>query len=403
MTKILFYATFPNQSNGYAKVGNNITNFLAEKENVEIYYFGITAYEHGTIERFIHPNIKLINVFQQSPSQNAYGDDLIVPAIQQINPDIIFLYNDILILTRILQQINKIPKTFKIYTYIDLVYEYENTEIIHFINQNTDKFFVFSECWKKNLCSIGLNESKIFLLPHGLDTSKIFHIDKDLARQFIGIHKDDFIILNINRNTHRKAIDITVSAYLRFLKRHDCDPKIKLYLTASKENTSYDILELLRIGCIQFELNYEKIIFQHVMISNQSIVSDKTVNHLYNASDIGINTCYGEGFGLCNLEHASIGKPQIMSKVGALSDIFSEGHCKLIEPKTRIYIPTALDITGGYMEICDSEDFANALDEYYLNKEKMAIDGEFYQKRIPEKYNWENILNDFYEKHIQKY
>ena len=400
--KILFYATYPTQSNGYARIGNNITNYLASKENVEIYYFGITAYTPDTGERKIHPNIKLINVLEQSPSKNAYGDDLIVPAIQQIQPDIVFLYNDILVISRMLNQINTVPKTFQIYTYIDLVYEYEHTEIIHFINQYTDKFFVFSECWKKNLSMIGIPESKMFLLKHGLDVSKISKIDSQVSRKIIGLPQDDFIVLNINRNTHRKGIDITVSSFLRFLKRHNCDPKIKLYLTSNKEPSSYDVLEVLRVECVQLNLNYQKIIYEHVLISNHSIMTDQLVNHLYNACDVGINTCYGEGFGLCSLEHASVGKAQIVSGVGALRDIFREGHCKLIEPCVKIYLPPALDMTGGYMEICRPEDFADALDDYYLNKEKRLEDGKFYEDKISKEFDWDDILDEFYENHIKK-
>jgi glycosyltransferase involved in cell wall biosynthesis len=400
--KILFYATYPTQSNGYARIGNNITNYLASKDNVEVYYFGITAFAQNLGEREIHPNIKLINVIEQSPSKNAYGDDLIVPAIQQIQPDIVFLYNDILVISIMLNQIHTIPRTFKIYTYIDLVYEYENTEIIQFIDKFTDRFFVFSECWKKSLIQSGVPEDKMFVLKHGLDTSKVFKLDQDESRKTIGIGLDDFVVLNINRNTHRKAIDITVASFLRFLKRRDCDSRIKLYLTANKEPSSYDILEILRVECIQLNLDYHKIIHEHVLISSHSIMSDQLVNRIYNACDVGLNTCYGEGFGLCNLEHASVGKPQILSGVGALRDIFREGHCKLIQPRLKIYVPPALDATGGYMEICDPEEFADALNDYYLKKEMRIEDGEFYRNKISKEYDWNDILEEFYEKHIYK-
>lgn len=400
--KILIYATYPTQSNGYARIANNITNYLATKDDIDIYYFGITAYDQNLVERFVHPKIKLINVFQESPSKNAYGDDLIVSVIQQVQPNIIFLYNDILVLTRMLNQINTIPKNFQIYTYIDLVYEYENTEVIHFIDKCTDRFFVFSQCWKDNLVKIGLSEYKIFVFKHGLDTLKIFRTDTDMARKVIGLPRDDFIILNINRNTHRKAIDITVSAFLRFLKRHNCDTRIKLYLTSNKEPSSYDVLEILRVECLQLQLNYYQIINQHVLISNNPIMTDYMVNQLYNACDIGLNTCYGEGFGLCNLEHASVGKPQVMSSVGALRDIFKDGHCQMIQPRTKIYIPPALDTTGGYMEVCHPEDFADGLDYYYLNKQKKIEDGEYYKNIISKEYNWNDILEEFYIKHIKK-
>jgi glycosyltransferase involved in cell wall biosynthesis len=397
--KILFYGTFPTQSNGYAKVGNQITNYLASKD-VDVYYFGITAYETTPIKRWVHPNIKLIDVYHNSPTRKAYGDDLIIPAIEQIQPDILFLYNDIIVLDQVLLKIKDVPKTFQIYTYIDLVYEFENLDRIYSIDKYTDKFFVFSDCWKINLRQMNINDDKIFILRHGFDKLTFFHKNQIEARKKIGLPLDDFIILNINRNTHRKALDITLSAFLRLIKKHPDDLKIRLYLTGNTEPTSYNLLEIIRVECIQLNLDYNKIIFHHILISNSHVLPDEDINDLYNSCDVGLNTCYGEGFGLCNLEHASVGKPQVMSKVGALCDIFKDGHCKLVEPKVQIYVPSTLDSTGGYLKVCSADDFADALDEYYLDRKKGVEDGMFYQEKNSKDYDWNIILEEFYTNHI---
>ena len=398
--KILFYCSYPTQTNGYARIGNNITNYLASQNNVEIYYFGITASEETAVHRFIHPNIKLINVTKESPSNNPFGDDLIVSKINEIQPDIVFLYNDILILTRMISQINQITsKNFKVYTYIDLVYTFENSQTISFIDKSTDRFFVFSEFWKNNLVDIGINESKISIFYHGLDNSKIYKIDQMEARNFFGISQEDFIILNLNRNTHRKAIDITIRAFMIFLKRQNGNPRIRLFLNGIMEASSYPILELLKIECFKYKMNVDEVLQKHIL-SNVKMLSDNEVNYIYNCCDIGLNTCYGEGFGLCNMEHASVGKPQVSTKTGGLRDIFNEGHVRLVEPVTKIYNPSALESTGGYLDIGDAEDFADAIEFYYLNKDKKEEDGKYYEKVIPVKYDWNRILKDFYEKHI---
>jgi len=400
--KILFYCSYPTQTNGYARIGQNITNYLASFENVELYYFGITASENTTIHRFIHPRIKLINVFQESPSKNPYGDDLIMPKIQEIQPDVIFLYNDIMVLSRMIQQINTIQsdmKKFKIYTYIDLVYPFENSEMISFIDKSTDKFFVFSECWKENLIEIGIHPSKIFIFHHGLDTAKIHKINQIEARQFLGLPPNDFIILNLNRNTHRKAIDITIQAFILLLKKYNGNPKIKLYLTRTSESSSYPLLEILKIECIKNGFNHDDVLKNNIL-SNQRLLNDNEINYLYNSCDVGINTCFGEGFGLCNMEHASVGKPQVITKTGGLKDIFSEGHVQLIIPCSRFYNFTSLEKSGGYLEIGSAKDFADGLDYYYTNKEKCLEDGKHYEKVIPIKYDWNKILKEFYENHI---
>jgi glycosyltransferase involved in cell wall biosynthesis len=397
--KILFYCSHPTQSNGYARIGNNITNYFASCKNIDLYYFGITGFKESRVDRFINPKIKLIEVFEESPSKNPYGDDLIVSKIKEIQPDIVFLYNDILVIARIINEIKTLPKTFQIYTYIDLVYEFERSEIIKYIDIFTDKFFVFSECWKENLSRLQINQSKIFVLHHGIDYSRIYKTNQEQSRKMFNFLPEDFIILNLNRNTHRKAIDITIRAFLIFLQKHQSDPRIKLFLNGIMENSSYPNLEIIKIECNRLGLDFNNISTHHIMI-NQNIISDFELNHLYNATDLGINTCFGEGFGLCNLEHASVGKAQIASKVGALKDIFVEGHAKLIEPVTRIYSPIALELTGGYMEICRAEDFAEALDYYYLHPQDRLDDGKFYEQKIPDVYDWNHILKEFIDKHL---
>ena len=399
--KILFYCSHPKQSNGYARIGNNITNYLASQKDIEVYYFGITAYDENLVERFVHPKIQLINVFQESPSKNAYGDDLIVSKIQEIQPDIVFLYNDILVLSRILNQISTLPKTFQIFTYLDLVYEFERLELIQFIDKQSDKIFVFSKCWKDHLIELQIPESKVFILHHGIDYSRMYRTHVEQSRKRFHFQSDDFVILNLNRNTHRKAIDITIRAFLIFLQRNGCNKRIKLFLNGIVEPSSYPSLEIIQIECKRLGLNYDQVVHQHILIS-QNVISDHDLNYLYNSCDVGINTCFGEGFGLCNLEHASVGKPQIVSKVGALKDIFNEGHVKLIEPVAKIYLPTSLEITGGFMEITRAEDFADALDEYYLNSNQRKEDGEHYARNIPVIYDWNLILGEFVQKHLLK-
>ncbi len=59
--KILFYGTYPNTTSGYSRIANIITNYLSEKNN-EIYYISISNFNNNNIcDRFIHPNINLID------------------------------------------------------------------------------------------------------------------------------------------------------------------------------------------------------------------------------------------------------------------------------------------------------------------------------------------------------
>jgi glycosyltransferase involved in cell wall biosynthesis len=110
---------------------------------------------------------------------------------------------------------------------------------------------------------------------------------------------------------------------------------------------------------------------------------------------VGLNTCLGEGFGLCNLEHACIGKPQIVSKVGALADIFTPEYATLIKPKASLYLASMFEDHQGYIHICDSEDFVAALDTYYDDRILASWHGTLARDVLTKKYEWETILAEF--------
>ncbi len=401
--KILFYDTYTTIITGYSRIGNILSNYLAE-QNHDVYYVGTCNFKGSTvINRYIHPNIKLIDALEEEEKINSnelYGVNIIIEYIKEIKPDILFLYNYIIVISRIFNNFidHKLDINFKTITYLDLVYEYEKIELIEHVNKFSDLILVFSECWKKNLIECGIKTEKIQILPHGYDEDTFYPIDKNHSRKKFNFKKDDFIVLNSNRNCYRKSLDKTIDAFLHFLKIKNCDKRIKLFLnticTTSCKNEGFDIYNLIRVSCIKLSLDYNEIIVKHIFISPSydNSFSDEILNLLYNATDIGINTCGGEGFGLCNLEHGGIGRPQIISNVGGLGDIFTNDYATLINPVAEYYITNHIDFHGGYLKICDASDFTNALIKYFDNRELLETHGKLSREQILIKYDWNNIL-----------
>ena len=214
--KILFFASYPNIGIGYSRIANIISNYLAEKGH-EIYYVGISNFKTNICDRYIHPNIILIDALEEEKKKGnneLYGVNVICDTIIKINPDIVFIYNDIIVINRILNNFinHNIIKNFKLYIYLDLVYKYEKINLINNVNNYADMIFVFSECWKKNLIEMGIPDNKIDILYHGFDDKIFFPVEKNIARQHFNFKDDDFIILNTNRNNYRKCIDKTIDA-----------------------------------------------------------------------------------------------------------------------------------------------------------------------------------------------
>jgi len=122
--KILFFASYPNLPIGYSRIGNIISNHMAEQEH-EVYYFGISNFKNNVFDRYIHPSIVLIDVLEEEKkigTDELYGVNCICNFINSIQPDLLFLYNDIIVISRIFNNLieKKITKNFKICTYLDL-------------------------------------------------------------------------------------------------------------------------------------------------------------------------------------------------------------------------------------------------------------------------------------------
>jgi glycosyltransferase involved in cell wall biosynthesis len=405
MKKILFLATYPYQSNGYAKIANKITNFLADF--YDIYYFGFSNYKDTFVKREVHENIKIIDVVEEEKKRglnDAFGVEIIEETINQINPDIIIIYNDIIVTCNHLNVLNNLRYekgyNFKVMSYLDLVYEYEKPLYIDFVNRHVDFICVFSECWKNNLIKMGIKENKIEVIPHGLNEN-VVKLDKSKCREELGLNEKDFIILNANRNSYRKATYLTVSSFVKFLKKcisenESESQRIKLLLHCDMDNkTGYDISEITKIECIKEGLDYDRVVNHHIIRLSNIRIDDETMIKLYNACDMGINTCVGEGFGLCSFEHISLGKPQVVSNVGAHKDIF-EGYSEFtVNPVCEYYISPHTDTHVGFIEICSAKDFSQKMSVIYNYYRKYEIISEKFSKNIRVKYDWNNILGKF--------
>jgi D-inositol-3-phosphate glycosyltransferase len=390
--KILFYATHYSQPIGYGRVAHKLVNFLASLGH-DVHYFAITNYEQANhTDRLISPSINVIDVVKENKN-DPYGFELIKQTLLDVKPDVFFIYNDVVVICNILNQIVSIEKTFKLITYLDLVFDYERYNYIDYINSRVDRILVFSDHWKKNLININVSDEKIYVLPHGIDDCFV-PIDKQECRRQLSLSQDDFIILNTNRNSYRKALDITIKAFLVFLKNNHFKSGIKLYLNCNLNTVNgYDIQELTKTECIKLGIDYKLVLNNHVFKyhSNEGGITDKELNKLYCASDVGVNTCVGEGFGLCNLEHLSLGVPQITTEVGGLIDFIPVEM--RVKPKVILSAPNLLDEHNGDLSICDHLDFASRIQMIYDESLQAQID----TVSLREKYNWDVILKDFKE------
>lgn len=395
--RILFFATYPTQATGYARIGNILTNHLAARH--EVHYLGISNFTNQAIGRDIHPGIRLIDALtaRAAGSTELYGVDVICGIIKRIKPDLVFIYNDVIVINRILNEFiaewGRTVKPFRLSIYMDMVYDFQRPELFRNIGVWADQILVFSDCWKRNLETIGLPPAKVFVLPHGFDTRFGPVSSVEDAKEKMGFKPDDFVVLNTNRNAYRKAIDITIEAFVLFLVKRQYSADIKLFLNMVMASPQgYDIHNLIKVVCLKNGVDYGRVVTNHIFIRPADFLTESLLNTLYLASDVGINTCLGEGFGLCNLEHACIGRPQVVSGVGALADIFSDKYATVVAPRASLYLSEMVEGHQGYVHVCEPRDFADALEKYYADRELAAWHGARGREALTKKYDWAAIL-----------
>lgn len=411
LIKIMFYGTYPNRATGYSKVANVVTNYLACQRRVKLYYMGISNFPDGnTVGRFVHPDVVLIDAVKTSASLVAgktgdqFGIDIIDRVMEHVRPDIFVMYNDCIVTCRLLNALvsyrARHPSATKFVSYLDLVYPFQKLRFIKFIGENVGRIFVFSPFWKQNLVDMGVDHAMISVFPHGVDGSVVYRIEEASARRRMGFEHDDFVVLNANRNSYRKAHDITVRSFLMFLKTTNMDPRVKLFTNFnSSDNMDYNLEELLATECTRLRLPYEQVVNRHVFsfaAACRGLVSDEAMNCLYNACDVGLNTCLGEGFGLCNVEHGCVDRFQIVSKVGAFHDVFRGHEAMLVQPATSVGVPNLQDGHNGDAHVCRAEDFADRLRKVYEDRDAHRAMAREAGRDLRSRYRWREHLERFY-------
>jgi glycosyltransferase involved in cell wall biosynthesis len=405
--KILFAGTYPNVAVGYSKVAHFLTTCLANHESVELVYFGFSNFPGASkVNRKFHPKIKYIDVYDEEhtkyPSNpDTYGSNIFIETLINENPNIVFLYNDIIVVSRLLNKVLEFRQNniqaFKVYTHLDLVYDCERPEYLRHVFNLSDKVVLFTDYWKSHLCKLGFPESKMSLLYLAVEDTKFSKLDSVRSKRELGLAENSFIILNANRNSYRKAIDLTIRSFLLFLKQQHMNPTLFLLLhTQLDSEYGYNLINVIESECLMLGMNYNEIINKRILQLKNNPVEDETMNLLYNACDIGINTCIGEGFGLCNAEHCLVGKPQVVTSVGGLKDIFKDTMA-LVQHSTSYHIPNQTDGHNGIAYVCKPEDIANKLSDIFNNYQACSKYFECVSSSIKTRYSSGVVQKQLYD------
>ncbi len=397
MKKVLLFGTHPRQFNGYSKVVYELAQCISKMEDIELTIYGFQNFYSNAKHRVDLPaNVKIYDAYaNENPKVKGFGQREVEDFVKLNNPDVCIIYNDLVVVSAIVTELKKIPDPkFKIIGYIDQVYLNQRKMFIEFINKNIDVSILFTKSWEDNIKDQGVKTPTHFL-PHGFNPMLYYPIPKHIARKYFNLSMEDFIILNLNRNQPRKRWDICLKAFADIVSRYPDQP-IKMIIGTSIQG-EWNLLEVFQRELEKRNMTLEEGIKHLIVLDNPQKNTDEETNILYNVADIGLNTCDGEGFGLCNFEQAGIGIPQIVPRLGGFVDIFDDECATLLDPQMAYYVGTSKEFVGGEALLISYMDVADAIETYYQDKELREKHGQKSRESILKNFKWMDIAQKLRE------
>jgi D-inositol-3-phosphate glycosyltransferase len=376
---------------GFARVLHSLFVPLSKKYNV--HHLGVNY--RGDPHEFPY------SIYPAMLGGDIYGLGRIDNLIQALKPQIIFLLNDMWVHSDYMRALEKYIGKIKIVMYSPIDAGPMDFRWLKAI-QNIDRFIVYTEyakavidesleTWSSIEGKDQVKFPKVEILPHGIDTKKFYPFPdtpdisgKLAAKRTLYPNRIDFlesfVVLNSNRNQPRKRIDITLKGFALFAKNKP--DKVKLYLHMGIEDVGWNVVHLAQRYGIDSRL---------VLSSTSNTipgVPDNRLNLIYNACDIGINTSLGEGWGLCNWEHAATKAAQIVPEHSANIEIWGDKRGVLMRPSFQLTNERIL--TEG--KIVTPETVAQGLELLYQDKKlRDELAQNAYDYITSPKFNWKTI------------
>jgi glycosyltransferase involved in cell wall biosynthesis len=223
------------------------------------------------------------------------------------------------------------------------------------------------------------------VIPLGVDLEAFQPGSTSEARRRLQLPKDveaGFIVLNVNRNQHRKRLDLSIIAFAKWVKDYYIDDAF-LYLHAMEGST----IQLDVDGLTQYCGIPKRVVHAEPVDVYQG------ASHAYllatiQASDVGLSTSLGEGWGLTTMESMACGKANIATEYSAIPE-WAGNTVKLVPVASEGVMPDVYGQLGGTPNV---NDIVGALHELYTNRTSRGVLAHRGLQRVSEpQFRWENI------------
>ena len=367
---------------GFSRVTENVISRL--KDDFEIVVLGNNWWGDPTPLQEAYKMYPSSNRHQTEP----FGEQRIREIVEREQPDVVFTINDMWIINEQYRQIQDLHKQgkFKFVGYAPMD-SYGWIGCLDETANDWDAIISYTEFGAHEFVKGGIYKP-IAVIPHGVTPGQFYPMDRNECRRKLGLKEDIFIVFNGNRNQFRKRQDITIKAFAKFAVNK---PEAQLYLHMGLKDQGWDLIGVFAREMSKVGLYPNGRIIMTTQSDGPPNVSVEMLNTIYNACDVGVNTCKGEGWGLVNFEHAACGVPQVVPDHTSCKEIF-EGYGELIRCDH-------VDVDTNYareMSCPSSDHLAEILEDLYQSPDRRARVGQnCYQRVTDPQFAWDTVASQF--------
>lgn len=363
MTKVLIVGQ-ASQRTGLARVTRAIAQHLGAYYDVHV--LGIDCFDDSASAAgwTLHVN---------PAAFDPYAEGRLTTLLDELRPSAVLLYNDLWVIPRYFRSLKEAQHRCPIVGYVPIDGKIAEPTLITALDP-LDAVVVFTE-----FAAAQFHNAHV--IPHGVDTSDFCPTDRIAARKELFPDRpelwDGFWVLNANRNQLRKRLELTLRGFARFAA--DKPANVRLYLHTGLNDIGVNLMdEAQKLGIT------DRLLLTHDDDGHPAS-STKSLNTIYNACDVGVNTATGEGWGLISCEHAATRAAQIVPRHSACAEIW-DGAAELMPVAA---VEGTHFFNGG---IIDPADLADSLERLYADRALYEARAQSaYERMQNPAYRWETI------------
>jgi glycosyltransferase involved in cell wall biosynthesis len=203
------------------------------------------------------------------------------------------------------------------------------------------------------------------------------------AKELFGIPRDAFLVLRVDRNSHRKNFGDTWRALVPVMQRHK---NVHAWFHCKYQGDQLELAQLIsRAPEIADNFHFPDRFNTRIGWKTEDLIA------LYAAADLFVSTSWGEGFGLTLAEAASMQVPVIAQNVASIPEVVGPGGI-LLEPERLTVTESGQD---QWLPSVDA--FSEAIEKLYTSAGARRELGEAGRQHVVKSFSWDDAASRFHE------